>query len=156
MNSVKAGEAPAIPAAGAEAISGGVHTVKLVKGRYYSVPWGNPNVGTPWVAEIVGTDPKYGFARRFLRAAVIERRDATYLVDVKDLRAGSYYEVKNPSSWRHPDMRFYFHVKGIDLNAGVMTVEYVERKNIIIYFRERDTPIGGDDAPIWSGGHSVP
>ena len=153
MNSDSAAEAPAAPAAGAEAPSGDVQTVKLVKGRYYSVPWGNPNVGTPWVAEITGLDPRYGFARRFIRAAVVERRDALYYVDVKDMKAGAFYEVKNPSSWRHPDMRFYFRVKGIDLNTGVMTVEYVERKDLIMYFRERD--LGGDDAPVWSGGHAV-
>jgi hypothetical protein len=153
LNSEKAADAPAAPAAGAEAPGGDVHTVKLVKGRYYSVPWGNPNVGTPWVAEIVGTDPKYGLARKFLRAAVIERRDALYYVDVKDLRVGGYYEVKNPSSWRHSDMRFYFHVKSIDMNSGTMTIEYVERKDLIMYFRERD--LGGDDAPIWSGGSAV-
>ena len=152
MNSIGASEAPAAPAAGAEAISGEVRVVKLVRGRYYSVPWGNPSVGTPWVAEIVGTDPKYGLARKFLRAAVVERRDAEYLIDVKDMRVGGYYEVKNPSSWRHSDMRFYFHVKSIDLNGGTMTIEYVERKDLIIYFRERD--LGGDDAPIWSGGHA--
>jgi len=155
LNSGEAGGAPVVPAAGAEAPSGDVHTVKLVKGRYYSVPWGNPNVGTPWVAEIVGTDPKYGLARKFLRAAVIERRDALYYIDVKDLRVGGYYEVKNPSSWRHSDMRFYFHVKSIDLNGGTMTIEYVERKDLIMYFRERDSPIGGDDASVWSGGHAV-
>jgi hypothetical protein len=155
LNSDSAAEAAAPPAAAAEAPSGDVRVVKLVKGRYYSVPWGNPNVGTPWVAEVTGLDPKYGLARKFLRAAVMERRDAEYLIDVKDMRVGSYYEVKNPSSWRHPDMRFYFHVKSIDLNAGVMTVEYIERKDLIMYFRERDSPIGGDDAPIWSGGSAV-
>jgi len=113
-------------------------------------------VGTPWVAEIVGTDPKYGLARKFLRAAVIERRDALYYVDVKDLRVGGYYEVKNPSSWRHSDMRFYFRVNVIDLNGGTMTIEYIERKDLVMYFRERDYPIGGDDAPVWSGGHASP
>jgi hypothetical protein len=155
LNSEKAAEAAATPAAAAEAPSGDVRTVKLVRGRYYSVPWGNPNVGTPWVAEIVGTDPKYGLARKFLRAAVIERRDAEYLIDVKDMRVGSYYEVKNPSSWRHSDMRFYFRVKSININSGTMTIEYVERKDLIMYFRERDSPIGGDDAPIWSGGSAI-
>ena len=155
MNSGEAAEAPAAPAAGAEAPSGDVRVVKLVRGRYYSVPWGNPSVGTPWVAEVTGLDPKYGLARRFLRAAVIERRDALYYVDVKDMKVGAFYEVKNPSSWRHPDMRFYFHVKSIDMNSGTMTIEYVERKDLVMYFRERDYPIGGDDAPGWSGGSAA-
>ena len=155
MNSVKAGEAPAAPAAGAEAISGEVRVVKLVRGRYYSVPWGNPSVGTPWVAEVTGLDPKYGLARRFLHAAIMERRESLYLIDVKDMKAGAFYEVKNPSSWRHNDMRFYFRVNVIDLNGGTMTIEYIERKDLIMYFRERGSEHGGDDAPMWSGGHSV-
>jgi hypothetical protein len=156
LNSVKAGETAATPAAAAEAISGDAHVMKLENGRYYSIPWGNPSVGTPWVAEVTGLDPKYGLARRFLHAAIMERRESLYLIDVKDMKTGAFYEVKNPSSWRHPDMRYYFHILNIDLVKGEITIEYVARKDLIMYFRERDSPIGGDDAPIWSGGHSVP
>jgi hypothetical protein len=137
MSAHEGGEVPAGP-------TGTVRTVKLIKGHYYSVPWGNPRVGTPWIAEIVGTDPKYGLARKFLRAVVVEERDATYLVDVKDMKIGSFYEVKNPSSWRHPDLRFYFRVLGVDTNTGTLTVEYIEKKDLIIYFRERDSPMGNE------------
>jgi len=146
LNSVKAGEAPAATAAGAEAPSGDVHVMKLENGRYYSIPWGNPNVGTPWVAEVTGLDPKYGLARRFLRAAIMERRESLYLIDVKDMKAGAFYEVKNPSSWRHPDMRFYFQIINIDLTKGELVIKYIERKDLIMYFREHNYPVGGHGA----------
>ena len=146
MNSEKAGEAATTPAAAAEAISGDVHTIKLAKGRYYSIPWGNPSVGTPWVAELTGLDTKYGLARRFIRAAVIERRESLYLIDVKDMKAGAFYEVKNPSSWRHPDMRFYFQIINIDLTKGELVIKYIERKDLIMYFREHNYPVGGHGA----------
>jgi len=150
-----AGEAAATPAAAAEAISGeNVQVVKLTRGRYFPVGWGNPNVGTPWVAEVTGLDPKYGFARKFLRAAVIERRDSTYLVDVADLRVGAFYEEKVPQSWRHPDERYYYIIRNIDLTRSEVIIENLEKKDVVFALRERD--LGGDDAPIWSGGHSVP
>ena len=156
MNSGKAADAPAAPAAGAEAISGDLQKVKLVRGRYFPLPWGNPSVGTPYLAELVGLDQKYGLARRFVRAAVVERRDATYLVDVAELKVGHYYEERVPQSWRHPDERNYYRILNIDLARGEVVIEYLEKKDIIMYFRERDSPIGGDDAPVWSGGHASP
>jgi len=149
-----AGEAPAAPAAGAEAPSGGnVQVVKLVRGRYFSIGWGNPSVGTPYLAELTGLHPKYGFARKFIRAAVIERRDSTYLVDATDLHIGAFYEEKVPQSWRHPDERYYYVVRSIDLTKGEVVIENLEKKDVVFALRERD--LGGDDAPMWSGGHSV-
>jgi len=154
LNSDLAGEAPAAPAAGAEAPSGGrIQKVKLVKGRYFPLPWGNPNVGTPYLAEITGLHPRYGFARKFIRAAVIERRDSTYLVDVADLRVGAFYEEKVPQSWRHPDERYYYVVRNIDLTRSEVIIENLEKKDVVFALRERD--LGGDDAPVWSGGHAV-
>jgi len=148
-----AGEAPAAPAAGAEAPSGGnVQVVKLVRGRYFSIGWGNPSVGTPYLAELTGLHPKYGFARKFIRAAVIERRDSTYLVDATDLHIGAFYEEKVPQSWRHPDERYYYVVRSIDLTKGEVVIENLEKKDVVFALRERE--IGGDDAPIWSGGHA--
>ena len=158
MNSGLAGEAPAAPAAGAEAHSGerkNISHIKLVRGRYFPVGWRNPSVGTPWVAELVGLDPHYGFARKFIRAVVKERRDATYLIDAADLRVGAFYEERVPWSWRHPDIRNYYRVLDIDLTKGEVTIEYLERKEIIFILRERD--LGGAGAP-WgerSGGHVV-
>jgi len=154
LNSGLAGEAPAAPAAGAEAPSGGnVQVVKLVRGRYFSIGWGNPSVGTPYLAELTGLHPKYGFARKFIRAAVIERRDSTYLVDATDLHIGAFYEEKVPQSWRHPDERYYYVVRSIDLTKGEVVIENLEKKDVVFALRERD--LGGDDAPMWSGGHSV-
>ncbi|MFP3209108.1 MAG: hypothetical protein RXR82_05340 [Nitrososphaeria archaeon] len=153
MNSEKAAEAPAAPAAGAEAPSGDVQVVKLTRGRYFPVGWGNPSVGTPYLAEITGLHPRYGFARRFIRAAVIEKRDATYLVDVAELKVGAFYEEKCPCSWRHPDERFYYRIVNIDLTKGEVVIENLEKKDVIFTLRERD--LGGDDAPVWSGGHAV-
>ena len=154
MNSGKAGGAPAAPAAGAEAISGDFQKVRLVRGRYFPLPWGNPSVGTPYLAELVGLDQKYGLARKFIRAAVVERRDATYLVDIAELKVGHYYEERVPQSWRHPDERNYYRVRSIDLAKGEVVIEYLEKKNVIFALRERD--LGGDDAPVWSGGHASP
>jgi hypothetical protein len=155
LNSDSAGEAAALPAAAAKAPSGeNIQVVKLVRGRYFPIGWGNPSVGTPYIAEITGLHPRYGFARRFIRAAVIERRDATYLVDVAELKVGHYYEEKVPQSWRHPDERYYYVVRSIDLARGEVVIENLEKKDVVFAFRERD--LGGDDAPIWSGGHSVP
>ena len=156
MNSDSAGGAPAVPAAGAEAPSGEVQKVRLVRGRYFPIGWGNPNVGTPYLAELTGLDPRYGFARRFIRAAVKDSRNATYLVDVADLHIGSFYEEKVPQSWRHPDERYYYRILNIDLTNGEVTIENLEKKDVAFALRERDSVIGGDDAPIWSGGHSVP
>ena len=154
MNSNSAGEAPAAPAAGAEATSGeNVQVVKLVRGRYFPIGWGNPSVGTPYLAEITGLHPRYGFARRFIRAAVIGRRDATYLVDVADLHVGAFYEERVPQSWRHPDERYYYRVLNIDLAKGEVTIENLEKKDVVFALREAEA--GGDDAPVWSGGHAV-
>ena len=162
MNSEKAAEAPAAPAAGAEASSGGntgsgkLRRIKLVEGRYYPLTWGNTRVGTPYLAEIVGADLKYGFARRFIRAAVIERRNATYLVDVADLHVGSYYEERCPCSWRHPDERYYYRITNIDLNNGEVTIEILQKKDVAFAFRESYLDqLFGSDAPIWSGGSAV-
>jgi hypothetical protein len=124
-----------------------------VRGRYYPLTWGNPNVGTPYLAEITGLDPKYGLARKFIRAVVVERRDATYLVDVAELKVGAFYEEKCPCSWRHPDERYYYRIMNIDLAKGEVVIENLEKKDVIFALRERD--LGGDDAPVWSGGHAV-
>jgi hypothetical protein len=124
-----------------------------VRGRYYPLTWGNPNVGTPWIAELVGLDPKYGFARRFIRAAVKDSRNTTYLVDVSELKVGHYYEEKCPCSWRHPDERFYYRIVNIDLTKGEVVIEELEKKDVVFALREAEA--GGDDAPVWSGGHAV-
>jgi hypothetical protein len=153
LNSEKAAEAAAPPAAAAEAPSGDVQRVKLVRGRYYPLTWGNPNVGIPYLAELVGLDRKYGFARKFIRAVVIERRESTYLVDVADLHVGSYYEEKCPCSWRHPDERYYYRIVNIDLAKGEVVIENLEKKDVVFALREAEA--GGDDAPVWSGGHAV-
>jgi hypothetical protein len=154
LNSIGASEAPAAPAAGAEAISGeNVQVVKLVRGRYFPIGWGNPSVGTPYIAEITGLHPRYGFARRFIRAAVIEKRDATYLVDVAELKVGHYYEERVPQSWRHPDERYYYVVRSIDLARGEVTIKNLEKKDVVFALHEAEA--GGDDAPVWSGGHAV-
>ena len=115
---------------------GEIYEVELERGRYYKVPWGNMKVGTPYVAKIEGLDPKYGFKRKFLKPVFVDRNKEEYLIDANDLEPGAIYEIKNPSSWKHPDTRTYFIVRKIE--AGKMVIEYLEKKELIIGFKEME------------------
>jgi len=115
---------------------GEIYEVELERGRYYKVPWGNMKVGTPYVAKIEGLDPKYGFKRKFLKPVFVDRNKEEYLIDANDLEVGAVFECKNPSSWKHPDTRTYFIVRKIE--AGKMVIEYLEKKELIIGFKEME------------------
>ena len=64
----------------------------------------------PWVAEIMGTDPRYGLRREFLDANTSYRHAngcgsrGTKLWFV--LESGKYYEVKEQTSWRSSERYF--------------------------------------------------
>jgi hypothetical protein len=70
--------------------------------------------GQPWVAEVVGTDPRYGLRRRFLRAKVdyyhansVGTRGVMlcYLLD-----PGPIYEIYRKTSWTNAE-RFFARVE---------------------------------------------
>lgn len=78
---------------------------------------GDP-VPRPWVAEILGTDDRYEFERRFLhgfrdysRANSVGSRG---IYEVFDLEPGKVYEINEFTSWRGRDRRFS-RVSGLEL-----------------------------------------
>ena len=76
---------------------------------------GNARPRKPWVARIVGRDPKYGWTREFLRANWQRKRaNSTHSRGVElwfVLDSGNVYEVKSPTSWRSSD-RYFCIVNG--------------------------------------------
>jgi len=69
----------------------------------------------PWVAEITGTDPKYGLRRKFLDYNTSHKhtngsgsRGANLWFI---LESGRYYEVKEQISWQRSE-RYFFRVTG--------------------------------------------
>lgn len=71
---------------------------------------GNARMRKPWVARIVGRDPKYGFRREFLPANWQRKRaNSTHSRGVElwfVLESSNVYEVKSPTSWRNSDRYF--------------------------------------------------
>ena len=115
---------------------GEIYEVELERGRYYQVPWGNGKVGTPYVAKIEGLDQKYGFKRKFIKPIFVDRNSEEYLIDANNLEVGAIYERKNPSSWKHQDIRTYFIVRKIE--DGKMIIEYIDKKDLIMSFKEME------------------
>jgi len=108
------------------------------EGGFYELPWGNTKVGRPWIAEIIGLDQKFGFERQFLRTIALEfykgspSRLAVYM---DDLKVGIFYEMKNPSSWKHSDVRRYIRI--LKKDADSILVEELKREEIIKYFMSK-------------------
>jgi len=112
--------------------------IELERGKYYEVPWRNGKVGIPYVAKIEGSDERYGFKRKFLKPVFVDRKNEEYLIDVKDMEIGAIYEVRYPRSWKHPDVRIYFQILQIDTESGKMTIEYLDKKNLVLSFKEME------------------
>jgi len=101
----------------------------------YELPWGNTRVGRPWIAEITGLNQKYGFERQFLRTIALEfykGSPSRLAVPTDDLKVGSFYEMKNPSSWKHSDVRHYIRI--LKKDADSILVEELKREDLIKYF----------------------
>ena len=113
-----------------------VEDIKLEKKRYFQLPWGNVGVGTPYLAKITGLDQKYTFKREFIKPEVVDRKTATYLIDARKLEIGAVYERRSPQSWKHSDERYFFVVRKTDMENGELTIEYLEKKDVIIEFNE--------------------
>ena len=71
---------------------------------------GNARPRKPWAAEITGTDPRFGVARKFLQPKW-QRKNANsahsrgvelWFV----LESGHLYEIKSPTSWKSSDQYF--------------------------------------------------
>lgn len=64
----------------------------------------------PWVAEIIGTDPKYGFSRNFISSNTSHKNSngrGTRGVNLWFvLESGCYYEVKEQISWQRSERYF--------------------------------------------------
>lgn len=64
----------------------------------------------PWVAEITGTDTKYGFKRAFLKGNWQRKRSNSTGSRGTELwfalESGKLYEAKSPVSWRSVDRYF--------------------------------------------------
>lgn len=82
---------------------------------HVSVGLGNQVIGKiesrkPWIAEITGSDPKYGFKRAFLKGNWQRKRsNSTGSRGVEiwfNLESGRLYEVKSHTSWKATD-RFF-------------------------------------------------
>jgi len=67
---------------------------------------------------------------------------------------GVFYGGGGPQSWRPPDERYYYRILNIDLAKGEVVIENLEKKDVVFALREAEA--GGDDAPVWSGGHASP
>ena len=117
-----------------EELKGEIYEDELEKGRYWKLLWGNGKVGIPYLAKISGLDPKYGFKREFVKPVFIDRDSEEYLVDANDLKIGALYERKNPSSWKHPDIRTFLIIRKIE--DGKIEYEVVNKKDVIMWFRE--------------------
>ena len=102
----------------------------------FELPWGNKKVGKPWIARIIGLDEKYGFGRQFLNMIALEffkGSPSRFAVSVDDLEIGSFYEMKDPASWNHSDIRHYVRVLKKDEDS--ILVEELKREDLIKYFR---------------------
>lgn len=69
-----------------------------------------PNPPSSWVAEIVGTHPRYGFERRFLpgfrdysKANGVGSRGVYLCATVQD---GKIYDIREQRTWKSCDRRF--------------------------------------------------
>ena len=71
---------------------------------------GKKGLRKPWVAEITGTDPKYGFQRAFLKGNWQRKRsNSTGSRGVEiwfNLESDKLYEVKSSVSWKSIDRYF--------------------------------------------------
>jgi len=102
----------------------------------FVLPWGNVKVGKPWIAEIIGLNDKYGFERQFIKTIALEfykGSPSKIAVNVDDLKEGSFYEMKNPASWNHSDVRVFFKLLKKDEES--ILVEELKREDLIKYFR---------------------
>jgi len=113
-----------------------INVIELEKGKYYQVPWGNPTVGTPYLAKIKGLNPKYTFERQFVKPTVLDKENGICIINVNNIEVGAIYEMKNPSSWKHPDTRTYFKV--LKIEDGKMFIEYLEKKDVILLFSDAE------------------
>ena len=83
----------------------------------------------PWVAEITGTDPKYGLRRAFLNANTSYKHAngagsrGTKLWFV--LESGRYYEIREQTSWRSSE-RYFCKVSAAGNVVRVIKQEVVE------------------------------
>ena len=83
----------------------------------------------PWVAEITGTDPKYGLRRAFLHANTSYKHAngagsrGTKLWFV--LESGRYYEIREQTSWRSSE-RYFCKVSAAGNVVRVIKQEVVE------------------------------
>lgn len=82
----------------------------------------------PWVAEILGKDATYGYARRFLRGrmdfsrANLKRTRGVFTT--YDIEPGRVYEVSSPESWS--TTKRYFAVVSESGEVEKVPMEYVD------------------------------
>jgi len=72
-------------------------TVKKVENKVAIYVEGGIGADKPWVAELVGTDPKYVFKRRYVNMEI----DAETGLPVYWCRVGRVYEINEPSKGRY-------------------------------------------------------
>lgn len=77
----------------------------------------NINPSRAWVAEIVGTDTRYKFARRFVKPNAVDYKQANSVGSrgvyrFYWLRPGKVYEVSSPISWKSTDRYYCYIVDG--------------------------------------------
>jgi len=104
----------------------------------FVLQWDNIKVGKPFMAEVSGLDKKYGFERRFLNTIALEfwkGQPSKLGVRLSDIEIGKIYEMKNPASWRHPDIRTYIRVLSKTENS--LEAEEISRENLIKYFMNK-------------------
>ena len=83
----------------------------------------------PWVAEITGTDPKWGLRREFLNANTSYKHAngagsrGTKLWFV--LESGRYYEIREQTSWRSSE-RYFCNVSAAGNVVRVIKQEVLE------------------------------
>jgi hypothetical protein len=74
----------------------------------------------PWIAEIIGTHPKYGLGRKFLFGVRdYSRANSTGsrgIATTYDLAEGVLYEISDPASWARTE-RYFAVVKGGNLES---------------------------------------
>jgi len=104
----------------------------------FVLQWDNIKVGKPFMAEISGLHEKYGFERHFLNTIALEfwkGQPSKLGVRLGDIEVGKIYEMKNPASWRHPDIRTYIRVLSKTENS--FEAEEISRENLIKYFMNK-------------------
>lgn len=80
---------------------------KLIAGSLMNILRGNLRAGKPWLARLKGLDPKFKYAREFLRTRVL---DDILCADVSKVEKGDILEWKYSASHRHNDEREYLYI----------------------------------------------